>query len=156
MLLQAGLRLCQSWEAPKKPTASQSIHRYSGFFTGSCQWTSAKLPQPHCSYNQVMLLLLTVLCREEKLSKYSMWDPLVTAHRLVVEQGICSLLSNFYLLSIKEAERRRAVCSSTEVAERASRWLWLKRREHRANFFLMLHFMCISIQVVVFVCIFFI
>lgn len=96
------------------------------------------------STEQVVLLELTVPWEghleeafEQKLSKYAemvnsfQWAGW-RARCLEVEVGCRgfvarSLIRAFSQLGIEGERKRRAICSSTEAAERASRWLWLKR-----------------------------
>ena len=96
------------------------------------------------STKQVVLLELTVPFEdyleeafERKPSKYA--GLVSDCHQagwslkcLPVEVGCrgfaaCSLARAFSTLGIEGERRRRAIRSATEAAERASRWLWLKR-----------------------------
>ena len=99
------------------------------------------------SSKQVVLLELTIPWEdrleeafERKLSKDAGLVPL-TVSRLVGEQGVsrrrldagvCSLFpgQSIQLFGHRGGERmRRAIHSTSDAAERPSRWLWLKRGE---------------------------
>ena len=60
----------------------------------------------------------------------------MTVNRVAGEQDIScggfvarSLVETFSSLSIEGERKKRAFYSTTDVAERASKWLWLKREE---------------------------
>lgn len=46
---------------------------------------------------------------------------------------LCSPCKIYSLLGITGAAKRRAMRSTTEASESASRWIWIKRSEKRSN-----------------------
>ena len=85
---------------------------------------------------QVLLIELTVLWEENidvacerklvEQCKFNKWRTIEVGSRSFVGRSVCRILSH---LGMRGEKKRKAIRAISESAEKASRWLWIKRAE---------------------------